>query len=289
MKYKIRCSSTVHNFRDKILKYWKLEEATYPRDKYNPVVFFGMYHIGDWKNFFRYRGKKAIFWCGGDILNFKRNWFFGDGRARNISKILNWIPWNKILLCLSGSKVDHYVENEAEYRQLKELRVNAKIYPSFLDSVDNFPVSFKPSSTPHVFLCMHKHREVEYGIKTVELMSRKFPYIVFHIYGIDNYDGLNGRKNIVFHGQVSEKQFNEEIKNYQAGLRCNEYDGFSEVVIKSVLLGQYPISRIEYPHVWSYTTNTELESYLYRLAYIKQPNLEAREFWLNNINKQPFL
>jgi hypothetical protein len=87
---------------------------------------------------------------------------------------------------------------------------------------------------------------------------------------------------------VPEDKFNEEIQNYHCGFRPNFHDGFSEVIIKSILLGQYPISRIKYENVWCYTNEAELKAHFDNLKKIDKPNLEGRTYWLKKINQFPF-
>ncbi len=95
-------------------------------------------------------------------------------------------------------------------------------------------------------------------------------------------------ENVIYHGQVEEDQFNEEIKQYHCGFRPNQHDGFSEVIIKSVLLGQYPISRIEYDNVWSYKSEPELKNCFDKLLKQTEPNRTARTHWIKTINQYPW-
>ena len=64
----------------------------------------------------------------------------------------------------------------------------------------------------------------------------------------------------------------------QGGIRLLEHDGFSEIIAKSVLWGQYPISLIPYPH-------TLLPSQIGTLVDRKEPNIEGRNYYRSVINK----
>lgn len=263
---KLLVSSSVIPFREKAEKVWKLERYKWPRDILKPVIFFGMYHIGDYWHFFRHFGEKTIFWCGGDIVNLKHY----------VAYFL---------------KAKHIVENEWEQKELLKLGISSKISPSFLEDINDFPVSFNPlgwAGRPQVYLSCNAGREKEYGFYKIKEIAKRLPEIDFHLFGTDNYEGNNpigkGPSNVICHGKIPNNFFNANVKNYHCGLRMNEQDGFSEVLAKSVLMGQYPISRIKYPYIWNYETDEELINQLKKLKNITGPNFKAREFWRKNVN-----
>ena len=251
----LRCSSSVANFKEKLDKKFNLPDWSYSKI-FKPVLFFGMYHFGDYRKFIFHQGKKYIIWAGSDILNLNK--------------------WNKWIFNLF--KARHYCENQVEYRKLLKNGIVATIKPLFLGNVDDFPVSYKQSDRPQVWLCMHPGREEEYGIGLMTEMAYECPEITFHIYGVNGYN----QTNIIYHGIVPEEQFNEEIKNYQSSLRLNSFDGMSEVISKSILLGQYPISRIRYDYIDSFNTKEDLISLLKNLKLYKEPN-ENRNYWYNKL------
>lgn len=281
--YKLRVSGTVIGFKEKAERIWGLEERDRVKDTKKPTVFFGMYHIGDYLSFIRHRGERIIFWCGYDILNLKNRYFFGDGKDLWLSKLFSFVPWHLIFKFI---KADHYCENEVEADELRKMGIEPKIVPSFLEDINDFPVSFKPSKKPQVFLSAWKGREDEYGVGLVRRLAKKLPEITFHIYGAGE---PKQEGNIVYHGRVSNEQFNREIKNYHCGLRPNEHDGFSEILAKSVLLGQYPVSKIKYPHIWNYRTENELVSLLRKLKKISCPNTAARNYYREKLNDFPWV
>ena len=259
MGYRLLVSSSVAPFRKKAERAWNIKRYKWPRDIFRHCVFFGLYHWVDYLKFLIHLGPKSVFWCGSDLLQLK-HW------------VVHFLQ-----------SADHYVENDVERERLLRYQVVAEVRPSFVDEI--LEISFKPSKTPHVFMCCHREREDEYGMELVNRIAARVPKTTFHIYGIKV-----GRfsPNIIYHGKVPEKQFNEEIKQYQAGIRLNEFDGNSEVTMKSVLMGQYPITRIKYPHIDHCETTEGLIGLLRELKNKKGPNYGAREFWLNNINKYPW-
>lgn len=259
--YKLIVSSSIAPFREKAEKTWDIDKYVWPRDIFKPAVFFGMYHIGDYWHYVRHLGPKSILWAGSDITNL----------------INNKLPWYWLF-----RKADNYCENGIEKKELDMYGIRAKIVPSFLEDIPE--VSFYPADFAHVYLSLRPNRENEYGLKLIERIYSKTPKVIYDIYGVK---GLSW-DNVIFHGSVPNKQFNEEIKNYHCGLRPNEHDGFSEITAKSILMGQYPITRIKYVGIPSYETEEDLIKLLNALSDMKGPNSEGREFYINAINKYPW-
>jgi len=257
---KVKVSTSVGGFGDKIKNTWGLEpwQGVYDKDK--DILFFGLYHDFDW-NVYHHLGpeyKRTIFWCGSDILRLIE--------MPDRQRIIKLFP------------VDHYCETEVEAENLRKMGIDPIVAPSFLEDPATFPITFKPTDKPHIWLCAHPGREEEYGVLTARKMADIFPLYTFHIYGItgENFptDELDGalHNNFIFHGVVPNEQFNQEIRQYHCGLRTNEHDGMSEVPIKSALLGQYPISKLPYEKVWNYETEDELVKLLEKLPTMKESN-----------------
>ena len=285
--YKLLVSGTIPYFRDKAERTWKIERYNFKRDIFKPIVFFGMYHIGDYKNYLLHRGERIVFWAGGDINNLKRKWAFSDGKHLWLSELFSFIPWHWIFKIF---KAEHYVENELEQQELKSLGIRSTIRPSFLENIEDFPVCFKPTDKPQVFLSARFGKEEEYGFGLIARLAEKVPEITFHLYGADKRIIRQvSPKNVVYHGEVPEEQFNREIRDYHSGLRTNEHDGFSEIIAKSVLMGQYPISRLKYPMIDSYKTEEELIELLKKLKDKTGPNHLARNYWQKNLNYYPWI
>lgn len=256
---RIRISPSISNFREKLLARTGLKEYRI-YDIFRSCIFFGLYRPSDYFWFVLHRGKRKVFYCGSDIL-----------------RLPKWIKY---------FKATHYCENEVEQKALRKLGIEAKVCPMIFDDV-KVPVSFKPSKKPHVYLTTHPGRDKEYGVDKVEQFAHLFPQITFHIYGSlgigESSGGIKG--NIIWHGFTLENEFNEEIKNYQAALRLNQFDGFSEITAKSALMGQYPISWISYPHITGASNAKALRLALNALSKKKEPNYEARKYWLKKLNE----
>lgn len=242
----IYISSSIENWRDKIEKKLK----GYNGDK---LLFFGMYHDGDLKKLSKASGDKVIFWQGSDIMQLTYE------RAEKIKP-----------------SVEHYCENEVCQSVLENWGIRAEIKPIFWGDPDKYEMSYKQSENPQIWLCAHLEREKEYGVDKVYMWAEMFKSYTFHIYGIDSYFDL---ENVIFHGVVPEKEMDRDMKNYQCGLRYNEFDGLSEVVSKSMLMGQHVISRIGYPYSKFpiYRAFEELKN--------KPANIEGRKYYLKEFKK----
>lgn len=246
----IRVSSSISNFKDGLYRRFQGHSG-------NRTIFFGMYHLGDLVRFVFARGPKAIFWCGADIAHLPR-W---------------WVP-------LLGDV--HYCENMTEQAALYNKGIYAATQPMLFDNPDKYQITFTPSQTPHVFTSIRPGREVEYGLPIIQRIAPRLPEITFHIYGIEG----ESSGNLCYHGFVHPDQFDHEIKNYHSALRLNEFDGFAETTAKSILHGQYPITRIFYPRIWSHLGDEEiLIELLSSLKYMSAPNTEARDYWYKELSK----
>ena len=283
-RLRYRCSSSILNWKDKIEKRFELKEGW----GLGHTIFFGCYHIGDYLRILLHRGKRTIFWCGSDLRD------------------LSW--WKSLII--KHIKARHVVEtNQGEWVRLHNLGIDAEVLPQFFGDPNEFQLCFKPSDTPHVFMNCHQGRGKEYGLDIIELIAGQVPEITFHVYGVRKpfheiwEERLMGfpttyptgkfhnveyatRSNIKYHGKVSEEQFNEEIKNYHAGLRLNKFDGNSDVVMKSVLLGQYPITYLQYPHIDCCETTETTKPLIRLLKELKQKKVAnpASEYWRQRLS-----
>ena len=250
---RLHVSSSISNFKEKIERRFGLEWWMwyYP---FGAVTFIGLYHPLDYLKFLWHRGKREVFWCGSDIIALKRS------------------PWRHVIAKISSR---HICENQVEQHALRLMGIEAEIKPMLFDDPSQFEPCFKPPKEyVHVFLCAHERREEEYGVETVLQVSLRMPQVIFHIYGIS---GQNER-NVIYHGNVSNEIFNEEIKQYHACLRLNTWDGFGEGVAKSILLGQYPITAIPYPLIAHAPDENSLILHLKALK-TKTVSNPAEKYW----------
>ena len=168
------------------------------------------------------------------------------------------------------------------------------------------PAYNKTITADNFLLEIQKAVEIEYDRvenKPKKLISDLIPEVTFHIFGIPKsfhqiwFDPIDGemhnyrqssQPNIIYHGQVPSEQLDKMIRGYHAGLRTCEFDGCPHTVTKGVLLGQWPINCIPYPHTDSYKTKEELIKLLKGLKNKKKPNLAGHRHWLATVSAFPW-
>lgn len=236
-----------------------------------PTIFFGMYGFPDFINLWKHKGKKAILWCGSDIQHFLNGyWLDTEGKIR--LRPYELAPW-------IDTYCENYVENDKEQSALRSVGIRSKVIPSFLGDYKKYQVEFKPGNKLYTSVSGNDFKL--YGWDKIPELAYNNPDIEFHLYGNTipclciNHIEL---PNIVMHGRVPMEQMNKEIKEMQGALRLTEFDGFSEILAKSVLMGQWPVSLIEYPNMLKLS---EISQILDK----KEPNIEGRNYYLDKINK----
>lgn len=269
-KWQCRWSPTLGALEDTHQKIWGTKDY---ENTTTPTVFFGLYGLPDFMAFRQHKGEKHILWAGTDILHLKNGYWVDEiGEQRVDPK-----PFCEYL-----NKFTNWCENDVEAKALMKLGINAKIQPSYLGDINEMKVSFKPGNK--VYSSVSGDNFEQYGWDKITNLAEANPQIEFHLYGnTATPKGWEFRKtlNMTFHGRVPKEQMNAEIAEMQGGLRMTEFDGCSEILVKSWLMGQYPISLIDYP----FTLDPKRIS---SILNKKQPNWEAVKYWRQNLNKYPW-
>lgn len=237
----------------------------------DPTVFFGIYGLPDFYILWRHKGERHILWAGTDIIHLKNHYWLEDGGGIRIDNkgICQWI----------NKHCTNWCENDVEAKALMKLGIRAKIQASYLGNMDEMQVSFKPGNK--VYASVSGDNFEQYGWDKVCVLAKKTPEVEFHLYGNNSKPPFKYTKNVIIHGRVPKEQMNKEIAEMQGGLRMTEFDGFSEITAKSLLMGQYPVSLIDYP----FTLEPRRIS---RILKKKEPNWEAVKFWRENLNLYPW-
>lgn len=273
---KIRVAPSIGALERSFEEAWGLETYNPVKDNEEATVFVGIYGLPDFYSLWRHKGKKYIFWCGSDIRHLDAGyWLDNTGNIRLDSfGITEWISKN----------CESWVENEVEYKLLSNWGIESHICPSFLGDVNTFKVSYEYSERPKLYSSVSSNDFELYGWNKIYEIANQYPNIEFHLYG--NTKPFNPyisdiNSNVIIHGMVPKEQMNEEIKKMQGAIRMVEFDGFSEIIAKSILMGQWPVSLIEYPH-------TVPLSEIGRLTELDKPNIQGRNYYLNTLNKYPW-
>ena len=214
-----------------------------------------------------------MLWCGTDITHFINGyWLDEKGRIKlHPAPLARWLNEN----------CDNYVENMVEYEVLRKIGIHSKVVPSFLGNVEDYEISYRPSDRPKVYTSVSGNDFELYGWDEIPKLAKENPGIEFHLFGATGPIPFDVKDNIVNHGRVPKEEMNREIKEMQGALRLTKMDGFGEILAKSVLWGQWPVSSIQYPHMMSVKEIGTLKGRT-------EPNEEGREYYVKNLNKYPW-
>jgi tetratricopeptide (TPR) repeat protein len=251
-------------FGQRLERFYGFSRYNPQTDLAKPVLFQGLYFQEDYDLFQRHQGRTTVFWNGSDVL-----------------RMLNNVEWQRIV----AEKIDvsHFCHNQQLQSELALVGIKATIHPVFFSDVNRYEPSFKPSKTPQVYMTSHPGRNPEYGIDTVLEIAPELPDVTFHVYGVDG----DSTDNVKFHGLVDEGVVDREIVDFQGCLRLNKHDGFSQSVMKSILLAQYPICFQEVVGTMQATNKKELVACLNQLKEKTEPNLALREHYLGQFSSLP--
>lgn len=264
---------------------WGTEEYVWWKHRKESCVFFGLYDLRDYLALWFHRGKKWVLWAGSDVRSLSQGFAFNDGKLKWLSKASRGLLTRWIVKVVSGA--ENWVENAWEGKELAKMGVSSRECPSYMGQID-LPVRFKPvipQGFCEVYSSASEGRQEEYGWATIESIAEFLPKHRFHLYGAK---WKTKHPNVIVHGRVPKKQMNEEIGSYHIGLRLNETDGFSEILAKAVLSGQYAVGRVKHPYIPSYANEYELILVLKKLRKMREPNLQVREWYRLNLNSYPW-
>lgn len=247
---------------------WGTKEYTDPT---KPCVFFGLYGFNDFFTLWRHPGRKAVLWAGTDITHFRNGYWLDQGGSIRLDykSLAQWL-----------NTCENYVENVVEYQTLKDLGIEATIVPSFMGNIGDYEISYTHAQVPKLYASVSGDNFDLYKWNEVEELASQNPDIEFHLYG-NNTPWYSMNDNVVVHGRVSKEKMNQEIKTMQGGIRLLEHDGFSEILAKSILWGQYPVSVIPYPHMLKPEEIATIKDKI-------EPNREGRDHFIKTLNKYPW-
>lgn len=212
--------------------------------EYNPekhinenVCFFGLYGLPDFYALWKHKGRKAILWCGSDITHFTNGYWLDTSGSIKMSPTAlgKWI----------NEMCENWVENEVEAKALKKLGLEAKICPSFLGNIKDYPIQ-AISPEPRYYSSVSSNNFKLYGWDKINKIAKENPDIKYYLYG--NTIDWPTLKNVIVRGRLSQEEMNSEVKSMTGAIRMVEFEGFSEIIAKSILWGQEPISLIKYDY-----------------------------------------
>lgn len=267
IQWQCRVAPSLGDLESTHTKTWGTDEYT---DDQRPTVFFGLYGLPDFYALWRHKGERHILFAGSDITHFKNGYWLEEGGSICVTHepFARWINKHCTIWC----------ENEVEAKVLAECGIYAKVQPSFLGNIDQFPISWKPGNK--VYASVSGNNFELYGWNKINILAKEYPDLEFHLYG-NTIPWKATSENVIIHGRIPKEKMNAEIMDMQAGLRMVEFDGASEVLMKSILMGQWPVSLISYPHILK-------PEQLSEIVHKTEPNIEGREYYRKILNNFPW-
>jgi hypothetical protein len=251
-------SEGMKHFGERMVEDMNFKRYNPETDKDKEVFFQGLYFEQDYRAFIEHKGRKILYWNGSDIL-----------------RMLQIPKWKQII---QSTPARHLCHSYWQQEVLRRIGLEVEIYPIFFGNLEDFEVCFKPSKKPQVYMTSHDGRGEEYGVDRIERVAPKVPDVTFHIYGEEN---STDNDNVIYHGWVDEEIMNEEIKEYQGAVKGGS-NGISVTLIKSSMMGQYPISYEKIEGLWHAPDDKNFIKQLNRLKDMKEPNLKLRKKYLNH-------
>lgn len=200
----------------------------------DPTVFFGIYGLPDFYALWRHKGRKAILWAGSDIRHlYKGYWLDEVGKIRiDPNALVDWIAEN----------CESYCENETEKDLLWQMCIRPKaIIPSFLGNVADYSIQELRTDQKRYYTSVSGDDFELYGWHEIDGIAKSNPNTEYHLYG-NTKEWITTEKNVIIHGRISQAEMNEQIKSMTGALRLTKFDGASEILVKSTLWGQKPLS-----------------------------------------------
>jgi hypothetical protein len=244
MIWQCRWSPTIGELEATHQEVWGTDE--YIDDK-RPTVFFGLYGLPDFYVLWRHKGKRAILWAGSDIRHFRNGYWLDEKGEMKLApaEMAKWINKN----------CESWCENKIEQDVLKGLGIEANVCPSFLGDVRKFTPQ-KIENRKRYYSSVSGNDFGLYGWEKINEIAKQNPDTEYYLYG--NTLKWEAPFNVIIRGRISKEQMNEECKSMTGAIRMVEFEGCSEIIVKSVLWGQKPISLIDYPFLKSENQRDEL-------------------------------
>jgi hypothetical protein len=268
-EWRLRISPTLgEGFAGTPYEAWNIKKYDPEIDGNKNLCIMGCYGLPDLYSIWKHKGKKYILWCGSDIRHFTNGyWLDSKGYTRaNPDRLAGWID----------TQCESYVENTVERDALLRFGIRSKVIPSFLGDIKKFKLSYKYSTKPKVYTSVSGDDFDLYGWHEIGTLAKNNPKVTFYLYG-NKKEWYSNLKNVIVRGRVSQEVFDEETSKMQGALRLTRFDGASEILIKSILWGQYPISpHIEYPYMMK------------DFKFKKNPNIKGRNYYKKMLNRYPW-
>lgn len=133
--------------------------------------------------------------------------------------------------------------------------IRSRVCPSFLGDINKYkPQKIKKEFRYYASVSGNDFKL--YGWDKINKLAKKAINVKYYLYG--NTIPWEAPKNVIVRGRVSQKEMDEETKSMTGAIRLIPFEGFSEILAKSILWGQKPISEIPYDFLEAKNPRKEL-------------------------------
>jgi len=269
--WKIYYSAGVAGHGEKVRKMLGLQHYIPALHLQHPVWFFGMYFDCDYFQILAHSGKKIINWRGSDAL-----------QLQNSPQRIHIVHHVQAL---------HVCQSIRQQAILDKLNIQSIVRPMFNTPLEAVTMSSFPVDRTEILVLWR--RGIDDFIRAdmfFEIASR-CPDVVFHIVGDEDADRFNqpGMENLIFHGFVDETTLDRIMGQCKGTIRPWVCDGTPNIQTKMLLKGRYAAHSCRFEKVAHCTTVEQYVDWINHLKQVKEPNIEARQWWIQHLNNFDFL
>jgi tetratricopeptide (TPR) repeat protein len=237
----------------------------------DPVWFLGMYFDGDYLQVLAHRGEKIINWRGSDTLRLGNN----ADRIRMIKSM----------------KALHVCQSPRQQAVLHDLGIPSIVRPMLNRPVDQVSLSVFPGKETGILVFWRSGLDDFIRADLFFEIASLCPDVTFHIVGQEEPSRFNKpeMKNLVFHGFVDEERLDRIMDQCKGTIRPWVSDGTPNIQSIMLLKGRYAAHSCRFEKVAQCSTADDYVRWINELKEIREPNVEAREWWMKNLNNFDFL
>lgn len=271
LPWKMYYSPGIAHHGEKVRRMLDLDRYVPSLHRFEPVWFFGLYFPADYHEVLSHQGMKIINWRGSDALQLREN----PSRIQAIQH----------------TRAIHVCQSVRQQEILADLGI-----PSIVRPMLNVPVSevaLTPFPKGHTAILVFWRRGIDAFIQA-DLFFRVAglcPEVSFHIVGDEDPRRFSqpGMGNITFHGFLPEKELDQLMDRCKGTMRPWISDGTPNIQTRMLLKGRYAAHTCRFEKVAQCRTAEDYAKWISHLMTTDAPNLEAREWWMHNLNKFDFL
>jgi glycosyltransferase involved in cell wall biosynthesis len=237
----------------------------------DPVWFFGLYFDYDYLILQAHQGNKIINWRGADTL-------------RMLQK-------PERVKCIQGLEALHVCQALHQKDLLQQMGIKAIVRPMLNRSFEDIQLVPLPAGQTRILVYWRSGDDEYIRADLFFEIAARCPEVIFHIVGKEDANRFNkpGLENLVFHGFLSENDLDQLMDQCKGTIRPWIWDGNPNIQTRMLLKGRYAAHSCRFEKVAQCETIEDYVRWIRQLQQIEQSNVEAREWWLDHLNRFDFL